>query len=81
MKKSEILDTLAKDYARSHTVYASMEKQAAEFLRQNKMDAYQQMARKAAHRAGLNHGIRRAAVTLGIDENDFMEAVARHLNK
>lgn len=81
MTKTEILNTLARDYVAAHRVYASMEKQAAEFLRQNKMEAYRQEIHKAAFRSATLYGIKRAAMALGITGTEFTDAVDQLLNK
>ena len=80
MTKSEILATLAYDYKRAHSVYASMEKQAAEALARGHMDAYNNLKDRACARAFTLRGIKRAAVALGIKEADFMDYVANLLN-
>lgn len=75
MTKSEIMATLAYDYKRAHSVYVSMEKQAAEALARGHMDAYNSLKDRARCRAFTLRGIKRAAVALGIKEADFMNYV------
>lgn len=81
MTKNEILATLAQDYKIAHTVYASMEKQAADALKRDHMDAYNRLKDSARCRAFTLRGIKRAAVALGIKEADFMDYVAGLLNE
>lgn len=75
MKKSEILATLAADYRRAETVYTSMKKEAEMLRKQGKLAAIRELNGRIQFRAGTLHGIKRAAITLGIDEADFMAAV------
>lgn len=75
MTKKEILTALAQDYKLAHTVYTSMEKQAAAALEKGDMTGYESLTKRAGCRAFTLHGIKRAALTLGITEADFMNAV------
>lgn len=75
MTKTEILATLAKDYRRAETVYNSMKKEAQMLQGRGKPADFQDMSNRVQFRTGTLHGIKRAAITLGISEADFMAAV------
>lgn len=74
MKKSEILNSLAHEYSICHSVYASMLKQAEMLLEKGDMAAWQRMTERAANRAATLHGIKRAALALGIEETQLLDA-------
>ena len=74
MKKSEILGNLAHEYSICHSVYASMLKQAEMFLKKGDMAAWQRMTERTANRAATLHGIKRAALSLGITETELLAA-------
>lgn len=74
MKKSEILNNLAHEYSICHSVYASYLKQAEMLLEKGDMEAWRRTTDRAAHRAATLHGIKRAAIALGIAETELLEA-------
>ena len=74
MKKSEILSKLANEYSICFSVYASVQKQAEMFLEKGDMAAWQRMVDRAANRAATLHGIKRAAMALGITETELLSA-------
>lgn len=80
MTKANILATLAMEYKSAHIVYASMEKQAKEAIAKGDTTAYETAKKRAASRAFTLHGIKRAAIALGIGEAEFMDAVTYLLN-
>ena len=80
MTKANILTTLAMEYKSAHTVYASMEKQAQMALAKGDMTGYESMKKRAGSRSFTLHGIKRAALALGIAEAEFMDAVTYLLN-
>ena len=79
MTKTEILNTLARDYVAAHRVYASMKKEVEMLQAQGKPTDHAKL--RAGNRFYTLSGIKRAAMALGITETEFMAAVDQLLNK
>ena len=74
MKKAEILNKLSNEYSICFSVYASYLKQAELFLEKGDMEAWQRTVDRAATRSATLHGIKRAAMALGISETELLDA-------
>ena len=75
MTREEILQALARRYRAAYSVYETLSLQAKEALHEDDMDGYNALTKRAMYRSNYLSGIKAAATTLGIDNDEFMAAV------
>lgn len=75
MDKQQITEALAQKYRTEYARYFVMERLAQEALDEGDEDAHKAISRRAWNKSQFLSGLKAAALSLGINEEDFMVTV------